>query len=637
MAIDQPYHEGELAVQQRVNEAGMAQMNGTAIDASILAGALGFIEQQAMVVIGSVDAEGQVWSSVLFGQPGFVRALNDRTLELNVSQATAAGDDPLWENLLQNSNVGLLLIELGSRRRLRINGKARAVAAHRWIIDVERAYPNCPKYIQRRMLNIQADAKPLATPAATRGTALNGAQQSLIAAADTLFVASAHLEHGVDASHRGGHPGFVTIINDRQLRIPDFAGNSMFNTLGNFVSYPHAGLVFIDFERNRLLQLTGVPEILWERDDPRGETGGTRRFWQFEISTWQELPLPVDLSWEFVDTSPHIPPLHMDAGNNSALSLQVAGIGEENARVKSFRLRAADGRMLPGFEAGAHIQVKVTLPDGTASQRHYSLLSDPDDRSCYEIGVLKENSGRGGSRYMHEHVHVGDVLEIRAPKNEFALAAQAEHSILIAGGIGITPMLAMMHTLATARQSFELHYSARTQAELVFRNRIETISGGRARFYASQQADGLGENRHIDLQQLLATPKPGVHVYICGPRRLIMAVRDIATDNGWPASQIHFESFGARPLPGDRPIQVHLNRSNRTVTVPAVHSILDTLLAAGVNVPHDCKRGECSLCATRVLEGKPEHRDLCLSKEEQATSMCVCVSRARGETLLFDL
>ncbi len=459
----------------------------------------------------------------------------------------------------------------------------------------------------------------------------------MIAAADTLFVASAHPEHGVDASHRGGHPGFVTIIDNRQLRIPDFAGNSMFNTLGNFVSYPHAGLVFIDFERNRLLQLTGVPEILWERDDPRGETGGTRRFWQLQISAWQELPLPLDLSWEFIDASPHIPALHREAENRAALSLQVAGIGQENARVKSFRLRAAAGRMLPGFEAGAHIQVKVTLPDGTASQRHYSLLSDPDDRSCYEIGVLKENTGRGGSRFMHEHVHAGDVLEIRVPKNEFALADQAEHSILIAGGIGITPMLAIMHTLAAAALSFELHYSARTQAGLVFRDRIESIAGGRARFYATREANGPDENRRVDLQQLLAKPKPGVHVYICGTRRLIMAVRDIATDNGWPASQIHFESFGARPLPGDRPVQVHLNRSNSAITVPADQSILDTLLAAGVNVPHDCKRGECSLCATRVLDGEAEHRDMCLSKEQRAASMCVCVSRARGEALLLDL
>jgi len=637
MTIDHPYHEGELAVQQRVNEAGMAHMNGVAIDATILAGALGFIEQQAMVVIGSVDAGGQVWSSVLFGQPGFVRALNDHTVELDLSQAYAAGDDPLWENLRQNSNVGLLLIELGSRRRLRINGQARAVAAQRWIIDVERAYPNCPKYIQRRILKIQAEATALATTSATRGTALNATQQGLIAGADTLFVASAHPEHGVDASHRGGHPGFVTIINDQQLRIPDFAGNSMFNTLGNFVSYPHAGLVFIDFERNRLLQLTGVPEILWELDDPRGETGDTRRFWQFQISAWQELPLPLDLSWEFVDASPHIPALHMEAENNAALSLQVTSIRQENARVKIFRLRSADGRMLPGFEAGAHIQVKVTLPDGTASQRHFSLLSDPNDRSCYEIGVLKENTGRGGSRYMHEHVHAGDVLEIRSPKNEFPLAAQAEHSILIGGGIGITPILAMMHTLAAAGQSFEVHYSARTQAGLVFRNRIETIASDKARFYATGEADGPSENRRVDLAQLLATPKPGVHVYSCGPRRLIMAVRDIAADSGWPVSHIHFESFEARPLPGDRPVQVHLSRSHKTITVPADHSILETLLAAGVNVPHDCKRGECSLCATRVLDGEPEHRDLCLSKEEQAASMCVCVSRARGETLLLDL
>jgi len=637
MAINNPYHDGELAVQQRVNESGMARMNGAAVDETIPAGALRFIEQQAMVVIGSVDARGQVWASVLFGQPGFVRAIDNRTVELNLSQPHSAKDDPLWENLPRNPDVGLLVIELGSRRRLRINGQAKKVSAQRYLIDVERAYPNCPKYIQRRILKIHVEEKQRETTTVTQGTELNAAQKQLIAGADTLFVASAHPEHGLDASHRGGHPGFVKIINNRQLRIPDFAGNSMFNTLGNFVSYPHAGLVFIDFERNCLLQLTGVPEILWELDDPQQETGGTKRFWQFELSAWQEKPLALNLSWEFMDASPFIPELQQTSEDKHTLSLQVERIQQENDRVKSFRLRAADGGMLPEFQSGAHLQVTVTLPDGSESQRHYSLLSHPSDRSWFEIGVLKEAEGRGGSRYMHEQVKEGDVLEFRAPKNEFPMATHAEHSILIAGGIGITPIHSMMHTLATEGKSFELHYSAHTHARLAFRNRIEKIAGDKARFYATREPDGQGNSQRVDLKQLLATPKPGVHVYICGPRGMINTAREIAADNGWHASQIHFESFGAQPLPGDRPIQVHLARSSKTITVPAEHSILDTLLDAGVNVAHDCKRGECSMCVTRVLKGEPEHRDLCLNKEEQASSMCVCVSRALGEELHLDL
>jgi len=632
MQINKPYHEGELEVQQRASEADIAINNGVVIHDSILAGALRFIEQQPMAVISSLDAEGRVWISTLFGDPGFVRALDVHTLELDVSQPRAAKDDPLWINLQKNTSVGLLFIELGSRRRFRINGRARKISDHRYIIDVERAYPNCPKYIQRRDWKpLQANKQHETTPS-TQGIELNATQKILIAAANTLFVASAHPDHGVDASHRGGRPGFVHIINNQQLRIPDFAGNSMFNTLGNFVSYPYAGLVFIDFEHGLILQLTGRPEILWDADDPQGETGGTKRYWQFDITGWQESTLPCHFSWELLDYSPHIPVLKKPSVNNKLL-LKIEQIQQQSNRVKSIRLRAPDGQQLPEFQPGAHIQVKVKLPDGSEANRHYSLLSHPNDREHYEIGVLKEAAGRGGSLYMHEQLGEGDTLEIHAPKNDFPMADKAEHSILIAGGIGITPILSMMHKLASSKRSFEMHYSSRTLDGLAFRNRIEHIAGNNAHFYASRDP----QSQRLDLEQLLSTPKPGVHVYFCGPRRLIAAIRDTAEAQGWPAAQIHFESFGAQPLADDQPIRIHLAKSNKTITVPASQTILDTLLDAGISVPHYCKRGECTLCATQVLEGEPDHRDLCLSSEAKASSMCVCVSRARGQELKLDL
>ena len=633
MSIINPYHEGELAVQQRVSETEMARMNSGAIDDSILAGALRFFEQQPMVVIGSVDPEGRIWVSILFGNPGFLRALDNQTLELDLSQPRSAVDDPLWSNLSKNPNVGLLVIELDSRRRIRINGRARKVSDTRIIIDVERAYPNCPKYIQRRDWKTSpADLKFDTTPS-TRGKKLNHEQETLIAGADTFFVASAHPEHGVDASHRGGHPGFVQLINSRQLRIPDFAGNSMFNTLGNFVSYPHAGVVFIDFERGRLLQLTGRPEILWDLDDPQGETGGTRRYWQFDITGWIESALTFRLNWELLDYSPFSPEQHRALPANSMLSLRVERIQRESEQILSFLMRSTDGGPLPVIQPGAHIPVKVQLPDGSHAERHYSLLGDPDVRAFYEIGVLSEPDGRGGSRYLHEQIQEGDVIESRMPKNEFHMAGNANHSILIAGGIGITPILSMLCRLVSERQSFEMHYSARKDSQLAFRDRIEQLAGDRVHFYASRDPQG----ERLDLERLLSSPEPGVHVYVCGPRRMISAARETAEAWGWPSAQIHFESFGAQPLADDRPIRVHLAKSNLTLTVPANHTILDTLLDAGVSVSHDCKRGDCTLCATRVLHGEPDHRDLCLNATERATSMCVCVSRARGEELRLDL
>jgi len=307
MANNNPYHEGELAVQARLNETDMAHMNGGIISDSIPNGALHFIERQAMVVMGSIDSQGHVWASVLFGQPGFIRAIDIRTLELNLLQTGSSTDDPLWSNLETNANVGLILIELGSRRRLRVNGYLRKVTTECYRIDVKQAYPNCPKYIQRRHLKKAQQPANKHVDSAKHGIFLKSDQKKLIANADTFFVASAHPDHGVDTSHRGGQPGFVKVLSDTLLRVPDYVGNRMFNTLGNFQSYPHAGLIFIDFEDNRLLQLTGKPKILWDLDDPNEETGGTQRYWQFEISAWQEGKTPFNIDWELLDYSPFNP------------------------------------------------------------------------------------------------------------------------------------------------------------------------------------------------------------------------------------------------------------------------------------------------------------------------------------------
>jgi len=632
MSINNIYHEGELEVQKRANESDIARTNGGAIDETIIAGALRFIEQQPMAVISSLDAQGQVWISTLFGNPGFIRALDTRTVEVNLAQQHTAKDDPLWTNLKLNPNVGLLIIELGSRRRFRINGRVKTLTTEGIVIDVERAYPNCPKYIQRRDWKALETNRQNEAVASIQGDVLNETQQALIKNADTLFVGSAHPSHGVDASHRGGHPGFVHIINNQQLRIPDYSGNSMFNTLGNFTSYPYAGLVFIDFDRGRLLQLTGRPEILWDADDPQGETGGTQRYWQFDITLWQESVLPYRMDWEFFDYSPHIPEQRKAVTENK-LSLIIEQIKQQSEHVKSFRLRAPDGGVLPEFQPGAHIQVKVRLPDNSQTYRHYSLLSSPDDREHYEIAVLKETDGRGGSRYMHEQINESDDIEIRPPKNEFPIVGNPDHSILIAGGIGITPILSMVHELASDKQSFELHYSSRTYEGLAFRERIEQLAGDKAHFYASREP----RSQRLDLEKLLSTPRTGVHIYFCGPRRMITAIRDTAEAQGWPAAQIHFESFGAQPTADDQPIHVTLARSNKTITVPANQTILEALLDSGIDVPHDCKRGECTMCATQVLEGEPDHRDLCLSKDEKDSSMCVCVSRSKSNKLKLDL
>jgi len=634
MLIDEPFHEGELFVQRRANEAEIAQRNGGVIADTILKGALPFIGQQSMAVFGSLDVDGNVWASVLVGEPGFLAAPDERAVALDVTQRRSAEDDPFWTNIETNNEVGMLVIELGSRKRLRINGQIRRLDDSRFELGVGQAYPNCPKYIQRRNLTRLAAVASQASMTPRRGTRLGDEQSALIASADTLFVASANPRHGVDASHRGGQSGFVRILDDRRIRIPDYVGNSMFNTLGNFAVYPRAGLVFVDFDNSRVLQLTGRVEILWNQKDLENETDGTRRFWDFEIEHWLETPLPRQLVWELLDYSPYNPkPQRETSTDPTTLQLSVTRVGQEADRIKSFRLATADLSELPVFSPGAHLPVSIDLSDGKSLQRHYSILSSPNDRSHYEIAVLLEPEGGGGSRYMHEQIKENDIINVETPRNDFPLASDATHSILIAGGIGITPILSMLRSLKNEQASLEMHYAARSTSQLAFRDEVEALSDRRTRFYLSKGPTAA----RLNLDELLSTPRPGTHVYVCGPVRMIEAVRDQATRHGWSPDQIHFESFGARATADDREVTVRLAQSGQTLSVPPSQTILDALHEANINVPYDCKRGECGMCMTGVLDGQPDHRDVCLTSDERQGSMCVCVSRAKGGKLVLDL
>lgn len=308
MRIDNPFHEGELQVQERTGELEEGRRNGRVFADSIMPGALKFVAQQPMVVLGSIDHEQNIWASVLLGPPGFVTAPDERRVEFDLLRAFIDERDPFWKNIQTEPQVGALFLEMTTRRRLRINGPATRTSPDQLVLQVTECYPNCPKYIQRRQFWVEslidADAQPRGI---LEGESLSAEQSASISVSDTFFVTSAHRQRGVDASHRGGSPGFVEVVDERTLRIPDYVGNSMFNTLGNFMANPHAGLVFLDFDRNRTLQLTGRAEIEWDRQDAAGRTGGTQRFWRFRIDRWRESQTHAGLRWEFIDYSPHNP------------------------------------------------------------------------------------------------------------------------------------------------------------------------------------------------------------------------------------------------------------------------------------------------------------------------------------------
>ncbi|MEW6269809.1 MAG: pyridoxamine 5'-phosphate oxidase family protein [Thermodesulfobacteriota bacterium] len=266
-----PYHEGELAVQRRAGVEAMAAKIGRGIHAELPPAAIDFLAARRYAIVAATDGNGAVWASPLVGAPGFLHAEGPRALAV---AATPHAGDPLREALRRETMVGLLAIDLATRRRARVNGVARPRAGGGFVLEVEQAYANCPKYIRRR--------EPAETPAAlaplpaARSPTLSAAQQAWIASADTFFVATAHGERGADASHRGGAPGFVTALDERTIAWPDYAGNAMFQTLGNLTANPACGLLLVDFARGATLQVAGRAQVQWGAPPARDGAGAER-------------------------------------------------------------------------------------------------------------------------------------------------------------------------------------------------------------------------------------------------------------------------------------------------------------------------------------------------------------------------
>jgi uncharacterized protein len=296
------YHPGELSVQERAGVREMAARIGRSIGSAIPPAAWNFLRSQPLVVVGNVDASQRVWASLLTGAPGFLQAVDQHTVRIN---ARPAAGDPLVDSLATNSQVGLIAIEFATRRRMRLNGKAEVGKDGAITVRAQQVYSNCPKYIQARRWRGRPPESD-STPVVQRQSTLAQDQQQWIREADTFFIASHHPEGGADASHRGGPPGFVRVLNSHQLVWPDYFGNTMFQTLGNIAVNPQAGLLFIDFKTGRTLQLTGRARIVWDQERTV-ESVGAERLVEFDINEVIEITVAHPLEWRFLDYSPENP------------------------------------------------------------------------------------------------------------------------------------------------------------------------------------------------------------------------------------------------------------------------------------------------------------------------------------------
>jgi len=319
-------------------------------------------------------------------------------------------------------------------------------------------------------------------------------------------------------------------------------------------------------------------------------------------------------------------------GNESLMEVQINAIRLEAQGICSFELKNPNGQALPSFEAGSHIDVH--LPGGMV--RSYSLAGDPQDTSKWILGVLKEPKSKGGSLAMHEKVRVGDVMTVGPIRNAFPMARNAKHTILIGGGIGITPLKSMAHALASKAMSFELHYCARSKKNAAFSTELKAlVPSERLHFHFDEGDPAKG----LDIKKLLKNQPEETHVYFCGPAGFMKACDEAAAH--WKTGSVHSEHFKApeqqvSSIP-DGGFEVRLLRSGKTIQVGPDQTIVRAIELTGHRVPTSCLSGLCGACKVDYVDGEVDHRDYILSDEERDKCLTVCVSRAKSKTLSLDI
>ena len=491
-------------------------------------------------------------------------------------------------------------------------------------------------------------------------------EREFIPGIDTFFIASVGENGWPYVQHRGGPKGFLKILDDRTLGFADFSGNRQYISTGNVAHDDRVMLILMNFARRQRLKVWGRARVVHESEAPeliaRLEVPTYRaRIERAYIITVEALDFncPQHITPRFTEEeiAEHFTPmqwqkeearhaLRADGGLSSGttdatdvsgageLELVITGIRQLTPRVRAYELRRPDGTELPAHTAGAHLSVPVRLDDGRGEQRSYSIASNPARRTVYEIAVLHEDHGRGGSAAIHRSYTLGMRLRCGMPRNAFALHQDARPAVLIAGGIGITPIKAMAQELQARSAAFFLHYAARSPSEMAYRSKIRFAIQERAALYFSESGERLDIDRVFD-----AAPDDAVF-YVCGPARLIDAVRLSAQQRGIPDERVRYERFAASAgAENDQPIDVVLKRTEKTVRVPAGTSVLDALINAGVRAPFECRTGTCGTCATKVIDGIADHRDSALTpgERDQAALMCICISRAKTDRLVLDL
>ena len=515
--------------------------------------------------------------------------------------------------------------------------------------------------MQQRM-GSRANYAPLDRTSDRRDT-LSEREAAFIEARDGFYQASVSETGWPYVQFRGGPAGFLKLLDDKTLGYADFRGNVQYISVGNLQADDRVSIILMDYANQARLKLLGRVRLVDAKEDPalieRLRMPGYRaaieravlitvegydwncpqhitpRFTEEEIAL-ATAPLRQQLQRAQEETARlkgRANAVEASLGSGP-LALEVAGMRQLTPRVRAYELRAADGGALPAVRAGAHIELPLRLVDGSMAMRHYSIAVDLNRNDVWQVAVLREAQGHGGSAALYDGYRLGLRLNAALPANHFALHDDARPALLIGGGIGITPLRAMAQELDAKGRPFMLHLAARSHADAPFADELAQRYGARFTLHAIDAAPRL------DLRAVLAAAPADSLVYVCGPLRMIDAARAAAQELGMADERIRFERFAPpEAQASDRPVRLLLARSGKVIEVAADRSLLDAVNDAGANVPSSCRTGSCGTCAVKVLDGQPDHRDLALGDAERkgAALMCLCVSRAQSAELTLDL
>ncbi|WP_313431750.1 pyridoxamine 5'-phosphate oxidase family protein, partial [Pseudomonas sp.] len=614
-----PWHAGEKRLQEQVGVSERMEVFGQKVIRDYMPDQhRAFYQQLPFIVAGAVDQGGKPWATLLEGPAGFVSSPDPRQLLIDCHPAS---DDPAAPGLAAGGAIGLLGIELHTRRRNRINGLIAQGASGALQVRVEQSFGNCPQYIQLRQYT-RVD-EPQQGRIDARG--LDATTAQMIANADTFFVAS-YIDHAdghrsVDVSHRGGRPGFVRVEGNR-LSIPDYAGNLHFNTLGNLLENPVAGLLFVDFSSGDVLQVTGRTEVIL--DSPLITVfEGAERLWTLDIDQVVLRRAAVSLRWAFEEYAPTSlmtgtwaeaqQRLELRERQRQWLTWRVARVEQESRDIRSFYL-AADEPVI--FSPGQHIPVRIPLGADAPLIRTYSLSCAPSD-GYLRISVKAQGPA---SRFLHERVRAGDRLEVRLPMGSFILdSVSTRPVVLIGAGVGITPLIAMLRELLANGQARRIHlfHGARSLSDLPFQQELAEL----------RQRAGPGLSVHRSLSQPEAEAVLGrdfEHVgrlgieqvkgalalddydfYLCGPASFTQDLYEGLRGVHVPDARIHAEAFGPstlrrhgddqrptlqQPPAASEPVPVYFASSAKEARwAPGAGTLLELAEARGLSPEFSCR------------------------------------------------